>query len=136
MPDAEPIIHVPTPDQDVQDVVNQLTDRDRERTAVGLHVVVAVIDAGNTAYGRVHDPASPGHGSQRWLQHARRGSSPGGWTEEHHPRSEQHVGYWKGAAADPIDRLLIEHSKRAWKLDETAPYVVEFPPVELRQPGS
>lgn len=136
MPDAEPTIHLPTPDQDAAALARSLTAPDRERDAVGLYVVVAVTEAGNTAYGRINDPASPGHGSQRWLQHARRGSSPGGWSEAHHPRSEQHVGYWKDSAAEAIDRVLIDHSKQAWKLDATAPYVVEFAPVELPQPGS
>jgi hypothetical protein len=136
MPDAAPTIHVPTTDQDVSSLVEQLTAPDRERDGTGLHVVVAVTADGNTAYGRVNDADSPGHGSQRWVQHARRGSSPGGWSEQHHPRSEQHVGYWKDAAAASIDRVLIDHSKQAWKLDATAPYVVEFAPVELPQPGS
>lgn len=136
MPDAAPTIHVPTPDQDAAAIARTLTSPDRERDAAGLHVVVLVAAEGNTAYGRVHDSDSPGHGQQRWLQHARRGSSPGGWSEEHHPRSEQHVGYWKDGAADALDRLLIGHSKQAWKLDAEAPYVVEFAPVALPASGT
>ena len=135
MPDASHTIHVPTPEQDVAAIVRTLTSPDREREAVGLHVVVAVTADGNTAYGRVHDPESPGDGQQRWLKHARRGSSPGGWSEEHHPRSGLHIGYWKDAIADAVDRVLIDHSKQAWKLEATAPYVVEFDPVELPQLG-
>lgn len=133
---AAPTIHVPTSDQDAAAIARSLTAPDRERDADGLHVVVAVTVDGNTAYGRVKDPASPGHGQQRWLQHARRGSSPGGWSEDHHPRSEQHVGYWKDGVAEAMDRVLISHSKQAWKLDADAPYVVEFAPVVLPQPGS
>ena len=35
-----------------------------------------------------------------------------------------------------IDRVLIDHCKQAWKLDATAPYVVEFAPAASPQLGS
>ncbi len=136
MPDPAPVIHVPTPEQDVTSIVRRLTAPDRARDGVGMSIVVTITADGNTAYGRIHDPASAGDGQQRWLKHARRGSSPGGWSEEHHPRSGLHIGYWKDAAVDAIDRVLIDHCKQAWKLDATAPYVVEFAPVESPQLGS
>jgi hypothetical protein len=112
-----------------------LTSPDREHAERGVHVVVHVTADGNTAYARVNDPASQGHRSQRWLTHARRGSSPGGWSEEHHPRSEQHVGHWKQRHAAALDRALIGYSKQAWRLGDDAPYVVEFPVVPLAELG-
>jgi len=130
-PDAtEPIVHAIQSDGAAA-LVARLTDRERARSGPGVHVVVLVTDGGNQAYARVVDASSDGNGSQRWLSHARRGASPGGWSEQHHPRSEQHVGEWRRDAAAVLDRILIDHSKRAWAIDATAPYVVEFPPVEL-----
>jgi hypothetical protein len=113
----------------------ELVSAEREVAERGVHVVVHVTAEGNTAYARVDDPTSQGHRSQRWLKHARRGASPGGWSEEHHPRSEQHVGYWKERHAPTIDRTLIGYSKQAWKLDADAPYVVEFPAVSVADFG-
>jgi hypothetical protein len=108
-----------------------LTSPERAFAERGVHVVVQVTADGNTAFARIDDPTSQGNGSQRWLKHARRGSSPGGWSEEHHPRSEQHVGFWKQRHAEAIDRKLIDYSKQAWRLDDEAPYVVEFPVVSV-----
>ncbi|MCW2923921.1 MAG: hypothetical protein JWM98_1325 [Thermoleophilia bacterium] len=131
MTEAAPTIHPLAPDDDAATRVLELTAPDRPRPEAGLHVVVHVAEGGNTAYGRIEDPTSPGHGSQRWLQHARRGSSPGGWTEQHHPRSETEVGAWKERAAAGLDRQLIERCRQAWRLEQDPPYLVEFAPVAL-----
>lgn len=124
---AAPTIHQLDPSSDAAALVTSLTSRERERAQAGVYVVVLVTTGGNNAYARVADPSSDGNGSQRWVHHARRGSSPGGWSEQHHPRGEQHVGAWKAANAPALDRMLIDASKRAWKLEHDAPYVVEFP---------
>jgi hypothetical protein len=126
-----PTIHQLDSGSDAASLVRSLTSPDRERSSAGVHVVVHVTDGGNNAYARIADAGSAGDGSQRWLHHARRGASPGGWSEQHHQRSEQHVGAWKTANAAALDRMLIDCSKQAWKLDAAAPYVVEFPVVEL-----
>ena len=126
-------IHPIPPDADGADVVAPLTAPERACPGDGLHVVVHVAATGNVAYGRVRDTASPGDGSQRRLQHARRGSSPGSWSEQHHPRSEQELGSWRDLNAAALDRVLITCSKRAWQLDAEPPYVVEFEPIDLAQ---
>ena len=122
-----PIIHAIPADMEAATFVHTLTRPDRERDAIGVHVVVHVSDAGNVAYARINDPESLGHGSQRWLRHARRGASPGGWSELHDSRIDDRIGEWKTRNADQLDRRLIDFSKRAWALDATAPYAVEFP---------
>ncbi|MCW2962256.1 MAG: hypothetical protein JWM90_2643 [Thermoleophilia bacterium] len=101
--------------------------RDRERTEVGLHVVVLVVAGETTAYARVQDPESVGHLTGRWLRVQRRGVSPAAWSELHHPRAEAPVGPWKADHELALDRLLIEHGKRAWHMLGEPPYVVEFP---------
>ena len=131
MTSPAPTIHQLDAASDAASLVKSLTDRDRERAETGVYVVVLVTDAGNNAYARIADADIAGDGSQRWLHHARRGASPGGWSEQHHQRSEKHIGAWKTANAPELDRILIDCSKQAWKLDGTAPYVVEFPVLEL-----
>jgi hypothetical protein len=131
MESAAPTVHQLDASSDAAALVKQLTSRERERPEAGVYVVVLVTTDGNNAYARVHDASSDGHLSQRWLHHARRGASPGGWSEQHHPRGEQHVGAWKTEHAATLDRMLIDCSKQAWKLDATAPYAVEFPVREL-----
>ena len=106
-----------------------------EQAERGVHVVVHVAVEGNTAYARVDDPASQGHRSQRWLKHARRGASPGGWSEEDPQGSEESVDSWRRRHAAAIDRALIDYSKQAWKLEDEAPYVVEFAIVPLADLG-
>lgn len=127
MDPAAPTIHQLTPDDDAAALVTSLTSPKRERAQPGVYVVVLVTTGGNDAYARIFDSTSDGDGSQRWLHHARRGASPGGWSEQHHPRGEQQVGAWKTANAPALDRMLIAASKRAWKAEQQAPYVVEFP---------
>lgn len=127
-----PTIHTAPDEGDAEVIVAELTDPARERVP-GLHVVVHVAEGGSVAYGRIESPGELGHGSQRWLRHALRGASPGGWTEMHHPRSEAELGAWREERATRLDRILIDHSKQAWALEHAAPYVVEFAarPLEL-----
>jgi len=129
-----PTIHSIPPDADPSELLRELTNREGERER-GVHVVVLVAEGGNVAHARIKDSGSPGDGSQRWLQHARRGSSPGGWTERHHPRNERDVGEWKQRHAGALDRLLIECSKDAWRLEHDAPYLAQFAPVSLAEAG-
>jgi len=133
MEPAEPTIHRIPDGVEPSTFVDSFTSR--ADTGQGVTVVVLVTADGNVAYARVHDEGSAGHESQRWLEHARRGSSPGGWSQLHDARSEEHVGAWKQAAAQPLDRLLIACSKRAWKLDAEPPYVAEFPAATLADCG-
>lgn len=134
MDTPEPIIHLVPEGTEPAAIVDGVVAAERDREP-GVHIVVLVTADGNVGYARVHDEGSPGHDSQRWLEHARRGSSPGGWSELHHPRSEEHVGAWKEQAAQPLDRLLIRYSKRAWGLEAEPPYAVEFPVVPLAEAG-
>ncbi|MCW2955987.1 MAG: hypothetical protein JWO69_856 [Thermoleophilia bacterium] len=132
MTDApEPLVH---PFDDVDAAIAfaaERTDRARAREEIGLHVVVRLIDGETTAYARLHDPESVGHLAQRWLEFRRRGVSPGGWSELHHPRAEAPVGPWKDDHELALDRLLIQHAKQAWHLPGEVPYVVEFPTIPL-----
>ncbi|MCW2928838.1 MAG: hypothetical protein JWM86_2806 [Thermoleophilia bacterium] len=123
---AEPTIHPVPDDGDAEVVIAELTDPARDREP-GLHVIVSVTAGGNTAYGYIDAPGTLGHGSQRFVRHARRGPSAGGWTAPHHPRSEAELGAWRAPLEDGLDRLLIDHCKQAWALAGDAPYVVEFP---------
>lgn len=128
---APPTVHQMTDEIALTKLVRTLTDPARERAGAGWHVVVQVTQGGNTVYARLADETQLGDGSQRWLRHARRGASPGGWTEEHHPRSEVELGAWRAERAEKIDRQLIRLSKQAWKCDADAPYAVEFAPMTL-----
>lgn len=128
---AGPRLHAIGAGEDVDALVEQLTRRARDREE-GVHVVVHVTSTGgNRAFARVVAAGSDGDGVQRWLHHARRGASPGGWSEQHHPRGEVQVGAWKDAHAANLDRFLIRCSKRAWALKGEVPYVVEFSAVGL-----
>lgn len=132
MEDAtQPTVHPVADEAALAVLVGELTAPERARDARGWHVVVQVAEGGSTAYARLVDPDELGHGSQRWLRHARRGASPGGWTEEHHPRSEVELGEWRAVRAETLDRHLIQLSKQAWKCDAAAPYAVEFAPLTL-----
>lgn len=135
MESPDPTIHPLPAHVDSGELVRELTSRERERAQPGVHVVVHVTEGGNAGYARVVAPGSPGDGSQRWLHHARRGSSPGGWSELHHPRTERAVGAWKDQHESALDRVLIERSKDAWRMERDAPYVVEFPPAPLSACG-
>lgn len=127
----QPIVHTSTDQIACSKVVKALTDPARAREGTGWHVVVQVFEGSSTVFARLNDAAQLGHGSQRWLKHERRGASPGGWTEAHHPRSEVELGAWRDERAEAIDRDLIRLSKQAWKCDADAPYAVEFAPMPL-----
>ena len=141
----QPIVHTSTDQIACSKVVKALTDPARAREGTGWHVVVQVFEGSSTVFARLNDAAQAwngdsnsqydiwetGHGSQRWLKHERRGASPGGWTEAHHPRSEVELGAWRDERAEAIDRDLIRLSKQAWKCDADAPYAVEFAPMPL-----
>jgi len=129
MPNAAATIHPIDADTHTITMVAALTSPERSRTEPGAYVVVHVSDGGSKGYARYVDPESVGDGSQRWLKHELRGASPGGWSEGHHPRSEQEIGAWRERNAEALDKLLIQHCKLAWKLDAEAPYVAEFPVV-------
>jgi hypothetical protein len=128
---APPTVHPAADEAALAELVAELTAPERQRDGVGWHVVVQVLDGGSTVYARLADPAQLGDGSQRWLRHAPRGASTGGWTEAHHPRSEAELGAWRAERADALDRQLIQLSKQAWKCDASAPYAVEFAPRPL-----
>ena len=130
---AAPIVHDASDSETAARIAADLTAPERERPTTGLHVVVLVTAEGNTGFARLVDPASTGNGSQRWLKHARRGASPGGWSELHHPRAEQELGAWRAEHATQLDRLLIGYTKQAWAIEGDAPYVVEFAPVAMPQ---
>ena len=126
---APPTVHQVADEAALTSLVAELTAPERDRNGIGWHVVAQVLDGGSTLYARLADPGQLGDGSQRWLRHAPRGASTGGWTEEHHPRSERELGAWRAERADAIDRQLIQLGKQAWKCDAEPPYAVEFAPL-------
>ena len=128
-----PVIHPLQLDYDATALVAQLIELSGagESAAVGLHVLVHVSEAGNTGYGRVVHATFSGATLQRWIRHARRGASEGGWSQQHHPRGEQAIGAWKERSAATLDRLLIDHCKQAWRLEQAAPYIAEFAVLDL-----
>ena len=128
---APPTVHQVADEAALTELVAELTSPGRSRSGIGWHVVVRVEEGSSTVYARLVDPDQPGHGSQRWLRHARRGASPAGWTEGHHPRSEAELGSWREARAEALDRHLIRLSRTAWACDVDPPYVVEFAPQPL-----
>jgi hypothetical protein len=129
MPDSAPIVHPLSSDSGAAALLEQLTAATSSATGAtsGVHVLVHVSEAGNTGYARVEQTPYSGGTLQRWIRHARRGSSEGGWSEQHHPRAQQQLGPWKDASADALDRMLIDRCKQAWRLEGDAPYVAEFP---------
>ena len=132
MEDApQPTVHPVADDAELSALVAELTAPERARDSVGWHVVVQVSEAESRVFARLVDPEQFGDGSQRWLHRARRGASPSGWTEAHHPRGQQDLAAWRDSRAEALDRQLIKLSKHAWKCDAEAPYAVEFAPLQL-----
>lgn len=122
-----PTVHDLSPDDDADAHVRELVAAGADR-APGLHVYVRVGESGNMAHGLVVSAKPPLQ--HRWVQHARRGASPGGWSDQK-AASNKSLATWRTAHEQPLDRILIDHCKQAWRLEADAPYVVEFPPVEL-----
>lgn len=135
MPAPAPIVHPLAPDEDPAVRVAQLVSAQGAGAEPGLHVLVRVADTGNMGYARVIAPPHTGAKLQRWVQHARRGSSPGGWSHDHHPKAEKALGQWKRRNEQALDRLVIDHCKQAWRLDHEAPYIAEFAVLDLASSG-
>ncbi|MCW2972033.1 MAG: hypothetical protein JWN72_306, partial [Thermoleophilia bacterium] len=92
-----------------------------------LSIGVEVDESGTSGVATVLDGASRVHGVERWLTYKVRGACPAGWQPDHEFAHEKHVMPWKAAAADQLDRVLVQHCKAAFRLDGTPSYVVEFP---------
>ena len=92
-----------------------------------LSIGVEVDDDGTSGVATVLDGAGRVHGTERWLQYKVRGACPAGWQPDHEFAHEKTVMPWKAAAADALDRVLVQHCKAAYRLDGTPSYVVEFP---------
>ncbi|MBC7461187.1 MAG: hypothetical protein H7287_07485 [Thermoleophilia bacterium] len=92
-----------------------------------LSIGVEVDDNGTSGVATVLDGAGRVHGIERWLQYKVRGACPAGWQPDHEFAHEKTVMPWKAAAADALDRVLVQQCKAAYRLDGTPSYFVEFP---------
>jgi hypothetical protein len=135
MSDIAPAIHSLDPEADVGARIAALVDDKDAGSALGVLVIVHVREDGTTAYARVITHEHRGAKLQRWLEHVRRGSSPGGWSQEHSLKTEKSLGQWKRRNEPALDRLLIGASKRAARLDQDAPYLAVFAAQELEPVG-
>jgi hypothetical protein len=126
-----PLVHAVPPDADPDARVRELIAAAADR-APGLHLFVRVGETGNMAQALLVTSARAAQ--HRWVQHARRGASPGGWSERK-ASSNKALARWRSSNEQALDRILIDHCKQAWRLQAEVPCVVEFAPLDLAECG-
>lgn len=125
-----PMVHALSPEEDPAVRLRESIAAGSIERRPGLYVFVQVGSDGSIGHALL--VAAPGQRAipQRWVEHARRGPSPGGWSDAG-DGSDEALRPWKARHEQVLDRILIDHCKRAWRLDHDAPYIVEFPPLVL-----